>query len=218
MSSAKKTARFDEISEIRKQCIAPYTNPTFNKEQVPIIEYVGQFSTKRRNSACANQSTPFLFWSRENSKYCCSPEEERDSEFVMEKIEDAIRTQVENSCDQKLYNKYKTYIDFLIKNYIIIYKRLLLSRNRELSLAEIGQLLIQKRTELDELATYRQDGEQSASCDTGEDDEELMAQLRLAEELGPNLRGPSTFFDTEGGFSKKSKKRRNYRRSSKGRY
>jgi len=217
MSRAKKTARFDEMSEIRKQCASPYTNPTFTKMQVPIIEYIGQFSKRNRISACTNGATPFLFWNRENSKYCCSPEEEQDAEFVLEKIEDAIRTQVENSCDLKLYNKYKSYIDFLIRNYIVIYKRLLLSREQH-SPEEMEQLVLQKRSELAELATYTQDMEQSSSCDTGEDDEELMAQLRLAEELGPNLRGPSNFFDTEGGFSKKSKKRRNYRRTSKGRY
>ena len=217
MSRAKKTARFDEMSEVRKQCASPYTNPTFKKDQVPIIEYVGQYSKRNRNSACVNGATPFLFWDRENSKYCCSPVEEPDAEFVLEKIQDAIRTQVENSCDLKLYNKYKSLIDFLIQNYIVIYKRLLLSREQH-SPEQIESFVLQKRAELAELATYTQDMEQSASCDTGDDDEKLMAQLRLAEELGPNLRGPSHFFDTEGGFSKKSKKRRNYRRSRKGRY
>ena len=132
----------------------------------------------------------------------------------MEKIEDAIRTQVENSCDLKLYNKYRKYIDFFLHHYIVIYRRLLLSRNPESSV-EIEQLILQKRAELVELATYREDGERSASCDTGEDDVELMAQLRLAEEHGPKTMTSSSFFDTAGGFSKKSKKRRNYRRSMK---
>jgi hypothetical protein len=121
MSSAVKTATIDKKSQSQKECESPYTNPTFNKEQVPIVEYVSQFSSKRRNSACTNQSTPFLFWDRQRSKYCCSPEEQQDAELVLEKIEDAIRTQVENSCDLKLYNKYRKYIDFFLHHYIVIY-------------------------------------------------------------------------------------------------
>jgi hypothetical protein len=219
MSKASRI-RFDEMTDIHKQCPDPSTNPTFGRDQVPIMEYISQFSKKNRNEACRIDTSPFLVWNREKSKYCCSPEPEQDTDYVLEKIEDAIRTQVANSCDKKLYNKYKGYIDFFIANYIKIYKNKLLLSSEPPSPEMFNELVQQKRDELAQLATYHEDDEQSASCDMGEDDEELMARLRLAEQTGPNARG-SHFFDTEGGFSKKksrkSRKRKNYRRSRKAR-
>ena len=209
--------RFGAMTDIQKQCPAPSTNPTFGSDQVPIMEYISQFSKKNRNEACRIDTSPFLVWNREQSKYCCSPEQEQDTDYVLEKIEDAIRTQVANSCDKKLFNKYKEHIDFFIGSYIKIYKTKLLLSSEPPSPEMFKELVQQKRDELAQLATYQEDDEQSASCDMGEDDEELMARLRLAEATGPNVRG-SHFFDTKGGFAKKSRKRRNYRRSRKARY
>ena len=204
-----KKILFNEMTDVQKQCRAPYKNPTFIKDELPIFTYTSQFITKKRKSACADDSTPNLIWDSDMGKYCCASNEPGLID-VMQKIIDAIITQVENSCDQKILDKYKQHITILIRNYIILYKRFLKEYEEKTDEAEINSIAEGIRAELvSYTSNVRPWGEQSESCDIGEDDEELMAQLRLAESHAPRGR-PSDFFAKNGG-SRISKSRRTRR-------
>ena len=215
--------RFDPTTDTQKQCTPPLVNPTFGKRDVPIMNYTNQMKTHHLpnapiNSACSNDSAPYLFYDEENSKYCCSSEIQ-DVDFVLYKIEKAIQVQVQNSCSQQLYNKYKPFINVLMRDYMAIYT----NKHRPfVSAEELAEAVAIKRAELLQLSAYPQDD--SVSCsenpeDLGEDDQVLIQNLYLAQEQGPK-RTSSNFFDRRGGrFSqKKSKKQtkiRKYRRSAK---
>jgi hypothetical protein len=193
-----KKILFNEMTDIQKQCRSPYKSPTFIKNELPIFTYVSQFVTKKKKSACTDDSAPNLIWNSDMGKYCCSSDEPHLID-VMQKIIDAIITQVENSCDQRILDKYKQHINILIRNYITLYKRYLKEYEEKTDEEEINSIAEGIRAELvSYTSNVRPWGEQSESCDIGEDDEELMAQLRLAESHAPRAR-PSEFFATHGG-------------------
>jgi len=210
--------RFDPGSVRQKQCETPLTNPTFDRDTVPIMSYTRQMRRRSRNSSCTEPNTPYLFWDEDRSKYCCSSDLQ-EADIALNKIEYSIRRQVENSCSEQLYLSYRPHIDDLIRSYMIIYEN---KHRSSVSPDELAEALAIKRAELTALSTYHP--EQHESCsenaeDLGEDDEALMERLRLAQATGPNANG-SRFFETQGGrFSqKKSKKQtkiRKYRRSVK---
>jgi hypothetical protein len=244
MSKVKKTTSFDEMSEIQKQCIPPYENPIFpvitknkrikgkivatHSRQVPFIQYIKQYSEQPRIDACANETTPYLVWDAENSKYCCGPENLKENDqFVLDKIEDAIRTTVENVCVIEVYEKY---ITFLIKHYLNIYKRQL-SENKELSLEQIDDILFDKQIELNEIAKFEVHEADPSLCDKFPthfayyqdklvDEEVLKAEDKASElndEAKEQRRGPGykKIFENEGGFYKKNKKSKKQKISRK---
>lgn len=210
--------RFDPTTDTQKQCTPPLLNPTFDKKSVPILNYTNQMRLRNRNNACSNDDAPYLYWDEENSKYCCS-NNIQDVDLVLNKIKEAIEHQAQNSCSLSLYNKYRPYINALLRDYLIIYKN---TQSSLVSAEELEELLIKKKAELLELSTYRPDV--SASCsdnpaDLGEDDEELMRNLQTAQENAPKSTS-SNFFDKMGGRklqkkSKKQTKNRKYRKSAK---
>ena len=212
------TIQFDPTTDTQKQCTPPLLNPSFKKGDIKIVNYALQMKTGQRNRFCSNPSAPYLFYDEENSKYCCSSELQ-DVDFVLLKIEQAIQQQMQNMCSRQLYIRIKPYIDGLMRDYMAIYTNL---HTPLVSPDELAQLVATKRAELLQLSAFQQND--SVSCtenpeDLGEDDDELMAALRLAQAQGPSRFG-SNFFDRQGGrFSqKKSKKQtkiRKYRRSAK---
>jgi len=212
------TIQFEPLIETQKQCASPLSNPTFNRDTVPIMSYTSQMRTRTPNKSCTEPSTPYLSWDQDRSKYCCSSDLQ-DADIALDKIEYSIRRQLENSCNEQIYNKYKSSIDYFIKSYMTIYEN---KHRSSVSPDELAGALAIKKAELIELSKYYEEHHESCSEnaeDLGEDDEALMENLRLAQENGPNRRG-SNFFDRQGGrFShKKSKKQTNirkYRRSAK---
>lgn len=208
--ASKKSIRFDEMTDIQKQCREPYKNPTFTKDEIPIFTHIIQFlatAEKKKKSACTDVSNPYLIWNNDMGKYCCFRRESKLKD-VMQKIIDAIITQVENSCDQRILDKYKQHIDILIRSYIKLYRRFLTEHEEKIDINEINATLDGIHTELvSYTSNVRPSGEQSESCDIGEDDEELMAQLRLAESNAPRRR-PSEFFAADGGRKISKKNRR----------
>jgi hypothetical protein len=212
--------QFHPTTDTQKLCTPPLLNASFGKRDVPIINYTHQMKTGQGNQFCSNPVAPYLFFDEENSKYCCSSEIQ-NVDFVLYKIERDIQLHAQNSCSQTLYNKYKPFINALMRDYMAIYKKKYTSL---VSADELAQLVTTKKAELLQLSAYHEDD--SVSCsenpdDLGVDDQVLMANLFLAQEYGPKRRSGSSFFDSEGGkFSqkKKSKKQTNirkYRRSAK---
>ena len=212
------SVKFDPKSEAQKECEDPLTNPSFDRSTVPIISYSRQLRRGSRNTSCTNPDTPYLFWDESRNKYCCS-RDLQEVDIVLDKIENSIQRQVENTCSQQLYNKYIPYINDLIASYMLIYTNKLRPLVSE---DELANLLEAKRRELTELSTYREGHHESCSdnpVDLGEDDLELMENLRLAQQNAPRVTS-NNFFDRRGGRilqkkSKKQTKNSKYRKSAK---
>ena len=237
------TITFDEESLLKqKQCNDPYVNPTYpivKKEKKikgklkivptqvpPIYEYIKQYSTQKRIRSCGNETTPYLFWNSENSKYCCGPENMKENDqFVLDKIEDAIRATVENVCKR---DDYETYIGFLIKHYIIIYKRQI-SEDKELSPQDIQDKALDKEIELNRIYMFQEDEVDPSLCDKFPTyfsdfqdrfvDQEVYKAENKASELNEQAKEQRSAldykknFEGEGGFYKKSKNRKISRKS-----